>query len=483
MKSELKEISPTSRELHIEVDAATVKDAYVKISQRYAKGASVPGFRKGFAPVDVIRMRYKEEIKQEVLQLLLPDKVSEAITEHGLQPLTEPNIHIEDIENAKVNGSESVKIHVHIEVMPEIPVPTYDGLEVTKRIKPVADEDVEDLINRRLSSEAALMPVEDRASQDGDTVVVDLTGTFDDEPEAEPITAEDLEVKLGDEMIEASFTDNLVGVKQDDDKEFSVTYPTDFSSAALAGRTLHYKAKIKSVGVMETPAPDDEWAKSLEEGFESLADLRGKLREDMEKMAEADADARVRNELVANLIKDNEFEVPSALIENQARNLLNNFAQDLQQRGIDPAKVEEQFIQMAYTQMRTQAERDVRGALLLEKIAEAEKLEVSEAEVNEELQKMADHYRTTIDEIRSSMDKQGGSKTIENNLRTRKTIEAIVAKAKITEGEWKEEVELEIAETGNEETESEAEKIKAPSAKVTKSKPKASKAKAAKEDE
>lgn len=483
MKSELKEISPTSRELLIEVDAATVKDAYGKISQRYAKGATVPGFRKGFAPLDVIRVRYKEEIKQEVLQLLLPDKVSEAITEHGLQPLTEPNIHIEDIENAKVNGSEPVKLHVHIEVMPEIALPSYEGLEITKRIKPVIDEDVEDLINRRLSSEAALMPVEDRASQDGDTVIVDLTGTFEDEPDGEPITADDLEVKLGDEMIEASFTDNLVGVRPDEEKEFTVAYPADFSSSALAGRTLHYKAKVKSVGVMETPEPDDEWAKSLEEGFESLADLRSKLRSDMEKMAEADADARVRNELVANLIKDNEFEVPNALVENQARNLLNNFAQDLQQRGVDPGKVEEQFIQMAYTQMRTQAERDVRGALLLEKIAEAEKVEVAEAEVEEELQKMADYYRTTVEEIRSSLDKQGGSGTIENNLKTRKTIEAIAAKAKITDGEWIDENDAEIAEANSEEVSEEADGKKAKTAKVTKPKAKASKAKAVKTDE
>src|SRR5690606_9507695 len=335
MKSELKEISSTQRELHIEVDAESLKDAYTKISQRYAKGANVPGFRKGLAPLDVVRMRFKEEIKQEVLQLLLPEKVTEAIQEHGLQPLSEPHLHVDDIENAKVNGSQPLKLHVHVEVMPEIPEPEYKGIELTRRVKPVDDSQIEDLIANRINEEAALIPVEDRASELGDTVIADLEGTFDDEPDAEPIKADDLEIKLGDEMIEASFTENLVGVKPEEEKTFTVSYPEDFSSTALAGKTVHYKASIKSVGRMETPELNDEWAKSLDEGYESLSDLRTKLRADLEAMAVTDADARVRNNAIAKLIETNEFEVPNTLIENQARNLLNNFARDLQQRGVD----------------------------------------------------------------------------------------------------------------------------------------------------
>ncbi|HSI88562.1 MAG TPA: trigger factor [Pyrinomonadaceae bacterium] len=438
MKSELKEISSTQRELHIEVDAESLKEAYTKISQRYAKGANVPGFRKGLAPLDVVRLRYKEEIKQEVLQMLLPEKVTEAIAEHELQPLSEPHLHVDDIENAKVNGSQPLMIHVHVEVMPEIPAPKYEGLELVRRVKPVDDSQIEDLIENRLNEEAALIPVEDRGSEIGDTVIADLEGTFDDEPEAEPIKADDLEIKLGDEMIESSFTENLVGVKEDEIKEFTVSYPGDFSSSALAGKTVHYKANIKSVGKMETPELNDEWAKSLDEGYESLSDLRTKLRADLEKMAATDADARVRNNAIAKLIEQNEFEVPNTLIENQARNLLNNFAQDLQQRGVDLNKVEKDFVQMALEQMRTQAERDVRGAMLLEKIGEAEKVEVETAEVEEEISKMAEYYRVTAEQVKESLEQQGGSASIENNIRTRKTIEALVAKAKVADGPWSE---------------------------------------------
>lgn len=437
MKSELKEVSPTQKELKIEIDAEAIKTVYAKVSQKYAKGANVPGFRKGYAPLDVVRTRYKEEIKSDVLQQVLPPKVTEAILEHKLQPLTEPHLHIENVEKVKVNGSEPISLHVHVEVMPEIALPKYEGIEVERTVRPVTEAEIDDLIQSRLKEYAALIPVEDRASELGDTVIADLEGKFDDEPDGEPITASDLEVVLGGDNIEPAFTDNLIGVRADEEKDFSVTYPTDFTSSALAGRTVHYKSKIKSVGKTELPDANDEWAQSLDEGYDSITDLRKKLRADLEVYAAADGDARVRNDAVGKLIEENSFEVPVTLIENQARNLLNNFAMDLQQRGVDLNQVQGEFITMAFEQMKSQAERDVRGAMLLEKIAEAEKVEVSDAEVDEEIGKIAEQYRSTPDEIRESLRKQGGEATIHNSLRTRKSIETLVAKAKITEGEWK----------------------------------------------
>lgn len=462
MKSELKEISPTQKEIHIEIDSASLNEAYGKASDKYARAASVPGFRKGHAPLDVVRLRYKDEIKSEVLQQVVPAKVEEAIQEHGLQPLAEPQLHIEGAENLKVNGSEPVKLHVHVEVMPEIPMPKIEGIEVTRRVKPVEDGEIEDLIANRLNQEAALIPVEGRASEVGDTVIADLEGTFDDDPNGEPIKAENLEVVLGDEVIEKSFTENLVGVREDDEKEFTVSYPAEFSSPALAGKTVHYKAKIKTVGRSETPELNDEWAKSLDEGYESLADLREKLRADLETYARSDADARVRNNAIAKLIEENTFEVPRTLIENQARNLLNDFARDLQQRGVDLNKVERNFIEMAYQQMQTQAERDVRGAMLLEKIAESENVTVSKEEIDEEIGKMADYYRATPDEIRKSLERQGGDRTIENNLRTRKSVEALVSKVKIVDGEW---IDESVAGSATVESEPEQDKAEKPAKK------------------
>ena len=479
MKSELKEISPTQRELHVQIDADALKDAYGKVSQKYARGASVPGFRKGYAPLDVVSLRFKDEIRSEVLQQVLPPAVSEAIQEHDLQPLAEPHLHIDDVENVKVNGSQPINLHVHVEVMPEIPTPNYEGVELVRRVKPVEDGEVENLIASRLQQESALIPIDDRPSQEGDTVMVDLEGRFADDPTGEPITAKDLEVKLGDEVIEKAFTENLVGVKEDDEKEFTVNYPEDFSSTELAGKTVTYKAKVKSVGRMETPDLNDEWAMSLDEGYESLADLRKKLRVDLESYAKSEADARLRNNAIAKLIEENSFEVPNTLIESQARNLLNNFARDLQQRGVDLNKVEENFVKMAYSQMRTQAERDVRGAMLLEKIAEVEKVNVTDEEVDAEIENMAGHYRITADEVRKSFENDNGLEQIKNNLKTRKAIEALIDKANITEGDW-------VDETVGEpkvDTEKKPKKATKPKAKkeAESEKPKASKKKAAKE--
>jgi trigger factor len=437
MKTELKEVSPTQRELKIEIDPAVLKAAYAKASQKYAQGATVPGFRKGYAPLDVVRLRFKDEIKNEVLQSVLPEQVAEAIAEHKLQPLSEPHLHIDEPDSIKINGSEPLSLHVHVEVMPEIPTPNYKGIEVTRRVRPVEEGEVEDLIADRLQKEAALIPVEGRRSEIGDTVIADLEGTFTDGSEPEPIKANDLEIKLGDEVIEKSFTENLIGVAEDETKEFTVTYPSDFSSASLAGKTVNYKAKIKSVGRMESPELNDEWAKSLDEGYESLQDLRSKLRADLETYSKSDADARIRNEAIAKLIEENAFEVPNTLIESQARNLLNNFARDMQQRGVDLNQVENEFVQMAYTQMRSQAERDVRGAMLLDKVAELEKVEIPDSEVDEEIAKLAEYYRSTPEEVRESLEKQGGGlDNVRNNLKTRRSIEALIDNAKITEGEW-----------------------------------------------
>lgn len=466
MKAQVKEVSSTQKELTVEIDAQTVKAAYNKVSQKYAKAANVPGFRKGFAPLDVVRTRFREEIRNEVLQEIVPSAVAAAIEENDLHPLTEPHLHLENPDTVKLNGSENVSIHVHVEVMPEIPTPEYKGLELTRRVKPVEDSQLEDLLANRLNEQAALIPVEGRKSQEGDTVIVDLVGTFEGEEDGEPITADDIEIPIGDETIEKSFSENLVGLEEDEEKEFTVEYAADFSSPQLAGKTVHYKAKVKSVGTMETPEMNDEWAQSLDEGYESLEDLRAKVREDLEKYAQEDADARLRNNAIAKFIENHQFEIPGVLIDSQAKNLLNNFAQDMAQRGVDLNTVQKDFIEMAYSQMRTQAERDVRGAMLLEKVADLENVEVAEAEVEEEIQKMADYYRVTPDEVRNSLvNQQGGTDSIKNNLRTRKAIEALVANAKVTEGEWVDESVGQIPESQTEETVESEEKAEKKTAK------------------
>ncbi len=345
--------------------------------------------------------------------------------------------------------------------MPEIPAPEYKNLEVTRRVRPLKDGELESIIDERRRQHSSLIPVEDRASEEGDTVIVDLEGAFEGEPDTEPITTSDLEIPLGDEMIEKAFTENLVGVKADEEKEFTVVYADNFTSPALAGKTVNYKAKIKSIGKVELPEADDEWAQSLDEDYSSMIDLREKLNKDLQVVSKTEADNRLRSDLIAQLIEKHDFEVPNALIESQARILLNNFAQDLSQRGVDLNNVEKDFIQMAYTQMRGQAERDVKGALLLEKVADSENVEINEEEVTEEINLMAQQYRVTPEEIRASLKQQGGEANIESSLRTRKAVEALVNNAKITDGKWIDEDEQTKAATGQKKDEKASEPVKA----------------------
>lgn len=436
MKTELKDISPTQKELHIEIPAQNVKEVYTKVTQKFARSVSVPGFRKGLAPVDVIKLRYQEDIKNEVFRELLPNSVSKAFEDNELNPLGEPQMHIEDIENVKVNGSQPISLHVHFEVMPEIEAPKYKGLEATRRIRPVKDEEMERIINERRQQSSSLIPVEDRKSQEGDTLIVDLEGIFVDKPEEEPIKADDLELTLGEAHIEKAFTENLIGLEQDNEKEFTVEYPADFSSQFLAGQKVKYKAKVKSVGKIEMPEADDEWAQGLEEEFKSMKDLRKKLREDLELMAKNEADNRVKDELVNKLIEEHPIEVPQILISIQARSLVENFAHDLANQGMDLNAMDKEFVKRLYEQMRGQAERDVRGAILLEKVAELEKIEVKPEEVAEEIEKMAEYYRATPEQIRASLAQQGGENSIADRLRSRKSVDKLVEKAKIKDAEW-----------------------------------------------
>ena len=473
MKTELKEVSPTQRELQIEIPAEEVKKVYNKVSQQYARAVTIPGFRKGYAPADVVRARYREEIKGEVFRELLPPKVQQAIEENNLNPLGEPHLHLDDAENVKVNGSEPIKLHVHVEVMPEIAAPEYKTLEAVRRVRPVNEEELDRLIDERRQQGATLVPVEDRASQDGDTLIIDLEGTFIDKPEEEPIKAADLEIKLGDANIEKSFTENLVGLSQDEEKEFTVEYPEDFNSPGLAGQKVKYNAKVKSVGTVELPEADDDWATGLEEGFESMADLRGKLRTDLELAAKAEADNKVRDELVNKLVQNHEIEIPNTLIEIQARNLLNDFAQNIQRQGADLKALGDDFVKMAYTQMRTQAERDVRAAMLLEKIAELENVEVSGEEITEEIENMANYYRVTPEDVRNSLSQQGGENSVADRIRSRKAVEALAEKAQVTEGEWIDEAAqaAELAAAGEAtETPAEEEQPKEKKAKSSKKK-------------
>jgi trigger factor len=438
MKTELKEISPTRKQIDVEIEAAEVRSAYDRISDRYAKLANVPGFRPGHAPRGVVRTRFKDQIRSEVMRELLPDAVQKAIDKHGLEPLGEPQLDLETAAGLDPLGEQPITFHVTLEVLPEITLGNYKGIDIPRRTRPVKDEDVDRVIENLREGSASLEPVEDRGAHLGDTVTANFHGTFLDEPDAEPIKVEDIEVVLGGEGVVAEITNNLLDVKPDDQKTFRVDYPADFSSKGLAGKQVEYTVKVNAVRLKELPELDDEWAQSLGDEIESLADLRTKVRADLETQAKNEAEGKMRAGLVKHLVEAHAFELPDRLVQHQTEHRLESVVRDMMGQGIDPRNPQLDW-DKARDSLKEQAGYDLRGSLLLERIADEEKIEVSQQEIDDEINAIADASRQSPEQVRAILTKQGGERSIAGRLRNRKALDFLVANANVTDEEWKEE--------------------------------------------
>jgi len=440
MKTEFVDVSPTRKEIKIEIDTATVRQTYDRISDRYAKQATVPGFRPGHAPRAVVRTRYKNEIRAQTLQELVPDAVNEAISKHELNALGEPDVQLDNAEALEKFGEEPLSVKVNVEVLPKVELQTYKGLEAARKTRPVTDANVDEMVEALRETSGAMQPVEDRGAALGDTVTINVEGQFLDNTEEENIKAEDVEVVLGGPGVQPELTEKLTDVKADDERTFVVDYPGDFKSERLAGKKVEYTAKVTAVRVKELPEVDDEWARSMGEDFDSVATLRAKIRENMERQAGQEADHRLRADLMQKILEGHPFEVPQSLIDQQTSFRLESVLRDMIGRGVDPRSQNLNW-EGAREELKGQAEQDVRGSLLLERIAEEEKIDVSNDEIEAEIQAIARSSQQPLEQVRSVLTKEGGERSIANRLRNRKALDLLVENAKVTDEEWREETE------------------------------------------
>ncbi|HEX8846248.1 MAG TPA: trigger factor [Pyrinomonadaceae bacterium] len=438
MKTEVVDLSPTRKEIKIEIEADAVRSAYDSISDRYAQLASVPGFRRGHAPRSVVRTRFKDKIRSEVLQELVPQAVQDAISEHSLEVIGEPELHLDNTEGLDKMGTEPISLHVHVEVLPEVKLGEYKGLEAARRLRPVGDEDVDRVIEGLRDASASLQPVEDRGAEVGDTVTVNFQGKFVETPDEEDINVEDVDVEIGGAGVQPEFTENLLGVRADEERTFTVNYPEDFTSKGLAGKKVEYRASVTAVRRKELPEVDDEWAKSLGDEFESLAQLREKVREDLQQRAAVESDNSLRSEVMRKLVEAHPFDVPETLREHQAQHRLEAAVRDMIGRGMDPRGQDINW-EGVRESLKAQADFDVRGSMLLEEIAEREKIEVSDEEIEAEINLIAQSSRQAPEQVRAALTKQGGTTSIADRLRNRKALDLIVENARVTDEEWSEE--------------------------------------------
>jgi trigger factor len=437
MKTELVDVSPTRKEINIEIEPAQIRSTYDQVSERYERAASVPGFRKGHAPRSVIRTRYKSEIRSEVLRELLPEAVNKAIIDHSLAAIGEPDVHLDNDDALEHLGEQSINVKVGVEVFPTVELKEYKGLEAVRTVRPVLDADVDRVVDGLRDASASLQPVEDRGAQLGDTVSVNVHGNFVDLPDEEDINADDVEVVLGGEGVQQEFSDNLLGLKPDDTKSFVVDYPQDFTAKGLAGKKVAYDATVTAVRRKELPEVDDEWAKSLGAELDSVATLRSKIREDLEQRTKAESEHRMRTAVMQKLLEAHKFEVPQSLVEQQASHRLESVVRDMIGRGIDPRSGELNW-EGAREELKVQAEEDVRASMLLEQIAEEEKIEVSNEEIEAEIEALATASRQPKEQVRAALTKDGGERSIAHRLRNRKALDLLIENAKVTDEEWSE---------------------------------------------
>ena len=252
---------------------------------------------------------------------------------------------------------------------------------------------------------------------------------------AEEIKVDDVEVVLGGPGVMEEFTENLTGVKPDDTRTFTVDYAEDYNSAGLAGKHIEYVAEVTAVRKKELPELDDEFAKSLGGDFDSVETLKTKVREDLEARSAQESDRRLRDEVIRKLLDAHKFEVPESLVEQQTNQRLEAAARQMMGRGIDPRSAEINW-EGAREELKVQAEEDVRATMLLEKIAEEEKIDVSDEEVEAEIEAIANASRQSIEQVRAALTKNGGERSIAHRLRNRKALDLLIENARVTDAEW-----------------------------------------------
>ena len=426
------DLSQCRKDLTVEVPAEEVKVAFEKVYDTYARHVKAPGFRPGRVPRGVVKQRFAKEAKDEVIKNLVSHALQHAITDHNLHVVGDPRIG-----DLSISEDEPMRFKATLEVLPEFELEEYKGLKLTKRVARVTDEDVETVLERFRQSAAEFVPVEDRPSQDGDFVSVNVVGKYIEPPEEEDLKSDDVQIEIGSKNIQSEFSENLRGVKAGDVREFRVKYPEDFAPEGLEGKTLDFTATVVAVRRKEIPELDDEFAGDFGD-YESIQKLRDKVRENLVSNSETRADTRLRDEVVERILKDYDFEVPAALVEPQAVERTRELAYMLMRNGVPQQTIKEINWEERLNEARIHAARDVRAALVVAKIGHAENIEISRAEVDAEIGRIAIVNNEPADQLKARLTKDDSLSSIENRLRYQKALEVVVKHAEITVEEFTE---------------------------------------------
>ena len=413
------------RELEIEIPAEVVEKETQRVTREFTRLARIPGFRPGKAPAELVRRRFWDDIKSEVLHSLIPSSLQNAFREGNLNPVGNPSIAELQFEPAK-----PLRFKASFEVLPEFTLGEFKGLSVEAAKVEVTDQDVEQELERLREQAATYVPVEDRPAEDGDTVVASLVGVVTNAKEKrEPLVLDEVEVHLGEEGTMEAFSQGLQGVRAEEERQFNAPYPDGYPDARLAGQTVAFTARVKAVRQKQLPTLDDEFAQQVG-NYKTVQELTQKLRQDMQQAAARQEKELTQQRLLDELLSRHEFPLPEALVQHQIDMRLERRVRALVAQGIDPQQVQVDWAKVRRDQ-REGAIRDLKLGLLLERIAKVENLQSTEEEVASEIERLAQSSNQTPEAVRARLTKEQGLDRIESAIRSEKVIEFLHSQARI----------------------------------------------------
>lgn len=427
MKATWEKIEKNLGVLEVEVEAERVAAALDKAFQKVAKRANVPGFRKGKVPRPIFEARFGvESLYQDAIDILLPEVYSEAVDQTDIFPVDRPEVDVEQFAKG-----QPFKFKARITVKPEVKLGDYKGVEIPAVSAEVSEEELNAELERLQQRHAELVVVDEEPAQNGDTVVIDFDGSVDGVP-FEGGKAERYSLELGSNTFIPGFEDQVVGLATGDFKDVTVTFPDTYHAEELAGKEAVFKVKVHEIKRKQLPELDDEFAKDVSE-FDTLAEFKEDLKKQLGSRKEQEAKAAREGALVDKIGENAEVEIPEAMINGEVENMVRDFDNRLRSQGMNLDMFlgfSGQTVDDLRGQMQGDAEKRVRNNLVLEAIAKAEKIEVTQDEINKELNDMAEAYKRTPEEIRNILAANGSLGSLNEEILIRKTIEFLLENSK-----------------------------------------------------
>ena len=424
MKVSINDVSGCAKEVHVEVPAEAVQNKVDDIYGRISREAKLPGFRKGKVPLDMIKKQYKSAVRDEIVHHELPEFFREALVGHKIDPVAQPQITKLEFEEG-----EPLKFIARVEIKPGFQLKDYKGLKVKKEETAVEESEVDKALENLREQLAQFIPVEDRTAKEGDLVVIDFEGKIDGKP-FEGGKASRHPVVLGAQNLLKDFESNLMGMGKNETKTFKVTFPPDYAGKDIAGKEGEFTVTLHEMKEKKLPMVDNDFAKDVGK-CETVKELREKLEQQIKSGKEVDQRGKMVEQIGVKLVADHPFEVPASLVNLEFQRLAQQWLERLGSQGIDTAKLTDDQKKEFTEKIKPVAERNVRMALIVEKIAQAENIHSDEKDLEAYYQKVAQSARQPVDVVKRYLLQKGNVESIKEWIEYEKTLDFLIAQAKV----------------------------------------------------